>query len=471
MKAFLRRNKQILLILAITLAFHILVGLLTKSYILMQKDSDSYSMFTQNIFLGQVNLMRTPLYPLFIMLVRLISFSPSGYIPIVIAQEIVSLISLVFMYKIIKRYTKNNKLIYAFSFIYSLQPTIWHWNKCILTESLSISLCVIFAWLLIQHIDKPKIWSAITIAIGSFLFIMLRPSFLALFAIIIGFWIVRFIFSKIDRKQSAIGFGISMVCLLLLFGYMHLNYLQNGLYGITNVESGNQIMNLVGGDIYQNPEYQDIVDSLIQSPYWSDKKDLLFALGWEPFSKQFGFNFTPKYISDYVSDTIKLHFSGYAKYTGEKFLKTVGYPISSIIPLSTPEEYLADINSGSYNSAENAKWQAITSSYWNINIINFLTFIVLPVPFIIVYIYLAWVLIYAIVKWAKGKLDWIDLGFSLIVIAQFVTFIISVPPYQYSRLLVPALPFLFVLVYKHITEGRFGWFNMKFTKTKAEGKG
>jgi len=456
MKDFLKRHKQILLILAITIAFRLLVGLLTNSYILMQNDSNTYSNFTENIFLGQVNVQRTPLYPLFIIFVRLISFSPNGYLPIVIAQEIVSLISLVFMYKIIARYTKSNKMIYIFTLIYAFEPTIWHWNKCILTESLSISLGVIFAWLLIRHIDKPKIWSAITIAIGSFLLIMLRPSFLALFAIIIGFWIVRFIISKIDRKQSVIGFGVSLACMLLLFGYMHLNYLQNGWNSITNVDTANQIMNLIEGDIYQNPKYQDIVNSFTENPLWSDRENTAFVLGWIPISnEEFGFNFSPEYVRNYVKDSIKLHFEDYVKYTGEKFIISFFSPVASIIPFSL------DRSIDNFNYATYETWANGMIMHWNILTISFLTYL-LFFPLFFVYIYIFWVIIYAIVKWAKGKLDWIDLGFGLIIFAQLATIVINAPPQNYDRLFQPALPFLFVLVYKHISEGRFDWAQMKW---------
>jgi len=506
MKEFLKRHKQILLVLAITLVFRLLIGLLTDPYIIAQPDSDTYLNFAQNIFLGQVNAQRTPLYPLFIKLVRFISFSPEGYFPIVIAQEIISLISLVFMYKIIKRYTKSTKLIYIFSFVYSLQPTIWHWNKVILTESLSISLAAIFAWLIIHHLDKPKIWSAITIAIGSFLLIMLRPSFLSVFVIIVGFWIVRFIISKIDRKQSVIGFAASLICVILLFGYMHLNYLQNGVNTITSVTYQNQIMNLIEGDIYQNPKYQDIIESLTGSGYWNDKD--AFALGSMLLDKSYKPSFQPQYIMNYVNDTIKLHFSGYIKHIGKNFIESFKVQASSIVSFPTPAYILNNIFGGNSSHQLLDSYSTEMSNHLNIILIRVLNAIMFPVAFFMVFIYLVWAFVYAImtgsntpgqaldprdkvaqgspssvgvlnpavgsrndseraqsfldprIKWCKIKLDWIDLGFCLIIISQLVTIIIGSPA-DYPRLFQPALPFLFVLVYKHISEGRFSLLNRR----------
>lgn len=462
MKNFLKNHKQILYILAITITFRYLVGLLTAPYILYQSDSYTYSTakyFAENIFLGQVNALRTPLYPQFIYLVRLISFSPNGYMPIVVAQEIVSLISIVFMYKIITRYTENNKLIFILSLAYSLQPTIWHWNKCILTESLSISFGVMFAWLLIRHLDKPKAWSAVVLAVSSFLLVMLRPSFLSIFAIVVAFWIVRFIISQADRKQSLIGFGASLACIAVLLGYIHLNYMQNGWKSITKVATANQIMTLIAGDIYENPEYKDVVDSFTSSQYWSDRENMLFALGWVPIDREFGFDFQPEYLRSYVRETIKLHFRDYIKYTGTKFANSVKFTVPSIMSFSSPN----DIDIYAFDYSAYKAWLEEMSDKWNIKIISFLTFLMMFVLFGSAYIYLAWAFIYAIVKWCRGKLDWIDLGFSLIIISQFATIIISISM-DYDRLIQPALPFLFVLVYKHIAEGKFNWLKMEWAE-------
>ena len=465
---YINRHKQILWILAITIVFRLLLYPLSESFILLQYDSDSYSKFTENVFSGPQ--LRTPLYPLFIMFVRFISFSPDGYIPIVIAQEIVSLVSLVFMYKIVTRYTQNSKMIYILTLAYSLQPTIWHWNKCILTESLSISFSVIFAWILIYHLDKPKIWSAITLTAGSFLLVMLRASFLALFAVIIAFWIVRFFISKTDRKQSIIGFGSSLFCVFLLFGYMHLNYLQHGWKSITNVSTANQIMNLIDSELYENPNYQDLTDSLTQNKYWYDRKNMFFYLAWTPVSEEFGSTFEPQYVQSYVKDTIKLHLADYIRYTGRKFINLAGVPVLSVIPLSTPTSLWNDILAGSFDFAAHEAQMTETSEHWNIITIVLLAFFMFPVFFLFVYIYLSWAFIYTIVKWLKGKPDWIDLGFSLIIISQLVTIVISVSD-DHGRLFQPALPFLFALVYKHISEGKFDWLKMKWIDKIFEKQG
>ena len=491
MTNLLKQHKQLFWILTITLIFRLLVGLLTDPYILFQFDSNTYSSaeyFVENIFLGQVNLQRTPIYPLFITFVRWICLAPDGYIPIVVGQEIVSLISLVFMYKIITRYTENNRLVFILSLAYSLHPTIWHWNKCILTESLSISFGVIFAWLLIRHLDKPKIWSAIALAVYSFLLVMLRPSFLSIFAIISTFWVVRFVLSKPDRRQSVTGFMASLVCASLLFSYMHLNYLQNGFEGLTVVSTANQIMNLMDADIYENPNYQDIVDSFTSHPLWlvndEENKKPINYLAWIPLKDGIT-NFQLEYVRNYVSDTIKLHWREYMLYTGKKIVKSAGYQVSTLIPYSLHEFDFEDVN---YSYEKLEAWGEEMNARWNIKLIGFLTFFIHPVvllafvyfslnwafsyavaimllliQFVYVYIYLGWAFSYTIIRWCKGKRDWIDLGVCLIIMSQLATIIISVPM-EYSRLIQPSLPFLFVLVYKHIAEEKIRWIKMEWTK-------
>jgi len=469
MGELIKHNKQILLILGITLVFRLLASQLTEPYILLQQDSDEYSNFDKNIFLGQVDVARTPVYPLFIMFVRWISFSSDPYVPVVVAQEIISLISLVFMYKIVRRYTSDAKLIYVLTLVYALQPTIWHWNKCILTESLSISFGVMFAWLLIRHLDKPKTWSAIVISTGGFLAVMLRPALLSLFAVITVSWVVRFILSNPDRKQSIIGLGTSLFFIALLFGYVKLNHYQNGLKDISTVSTANQIMNLIDADIYENLEYPDIVDSLTSSKYWDDRKDTQFLLGWMPIDKKFGFDFHPEYVKSYVHDTIKLHSKDYVQYMGRKFKKSIYNPVPSIVYMSTPANFWDDIISNKFDYNTFQKWlQEQYDDSTNLIAIVFLTILALFVPFSLVYIYTLCVLIYAIIRWCKGQLDWVDMGFSLVIISALITNTLGGPMEHLSRLFQPTLPFLFILVYKHIAEGRFRWVKMRWLTSRLE---
>jgi hypothetical protein len=225
-------------------------------------DSPSYLNFTENILNGEVNAWRTPIYPIFLKLIRHF-VSPSYFIQLVIlVQSLISFSTIIVFYGIVRSIYKKRHVIFFATLFFALSPSIVNYDKCILTESLSISFIVFYMGLIINYFRKPTIFKAISYTLLTFFAIMLRPSFLFLIPLIAAFWILRFIFIKVDRKICIAGFATSIFCLLLISGYSHLNFIQNGCYSLSAVKNLNQMDILITNNMYSNGNDYEITETI-----------------------------------------------------------------------------------------------------------------------------------------------------------------------------------------------------------------
>jgi len=475
MKNFYVRHKQIIWIMLIIFAFRLAVYFLNSPYILYQNDTNTYSVFKatekinnppfrQNIFKGEINSLRTPLYPWFIKLVRFIFSSPSGYLPIVISQSIISLFAVFVLYKIIRKFTNNKKVLFWTTLAYGLQPTIFHWDKVIITESLSLSFSVFFAYCLIDYLENPKTRKALWLAIFSFLLVMLRPSFLSVFVIIGVFWILRFIINKKDRNQSILGFITSLLCTCLIFAYINANAIQNKTPSLTKASIANKIMNLVDADIWRNNNYADITKIIAESPYWDTsnpsggKNYELFhnGIAWRPFEEKY--NLTDEYINEYANDTIGKNKMTYIKQIGKNFINSAKPFVSTLIMTSSSDKFTGDIDIG-YSAIYEGK-EDVTS--WNFNALTMLSLLLNGLSFFLyIYIFVFISFFINLWKWIKGRIDWIELGLCTLIISEILTVVIGCPT-DFARLLQPIIPFVAILLFKQIAEGKWAFVKMKW---------
>ena len=80
----------------------------------------------------------------------------------------------------LKKMFKTKKTADIVTLLYGCFPEIFTYNRVILTESLSISLLVMYFCLIIKYISEPTNKKTILIGAYTLLLIMLRPSFIYL---------------------------------------------------------------------------------------------------------------------------------------------------------------------------------------------------------------------------------------------------------------------------------------------------
>jgi len=231
-------------------------------------DTASYiDLYKENIFKGELNNSRTPIYPYFCKLIKLFG-EENLYNHIVFAQKILFLLSIVFFYFTLKKLFKSKITYTIITLLYSLCPFIFLWNTVLLTESLTIFEFILLLYFTISYIVEPKKWNAFFIGVVIFLLVMTRPANLFLLGLYVIFWILKFIINKEERKYIKFGFiSIIITIFITLLYCCRMNSLY-GLFNLTGVSDINNVMLISKDDLYKygdNEEIVEIYDNVVES--------------------------------------------------------------------------------------------------------------------------------------------------------------------------------------------------------------
>ena len=179
----------------------ILLTLYNLTPVLNSFDTEYYILAGQNILDGKIDCLRTPVYPLLCQaFIKL--FGVSGMaITMTVFQSIIYLVSLVSLQHI-ANYTIKNKTIRFITLFFYILCIAPGWCNEILTESLSLSGCVIMIDLVLSYVYKPSITKNIALHLFLLLLVFLRPTFIIFFAILPVVWL----FHRTLFKHKTISF-------------------------------------------------------------------------------------------------------------------------------------------------------------------------------------------------------------------------------------------------------------------------
>lgn len=308
----------------------ILVRLLVYSFYsdyTIYPDTESYINYEANILKGEVDKFRTPVYPNFIKFIDVFSENRLElHTNITYVQEIISIISVVILYKTLKNIFKNQSVNCFATILYGCLPSIFTYNRVILTESLSISFFVIYFCLVLKYITKPTNSKTILIAFYTLILIMLRPSFIYLIIMLPILFITIFICKKEYKKQALLGFG-GLACIgIIILGYCYLNKVQNNIFAISNVTQINQLDTVIGMGIYNTGDKQDegIINII------NKRLDGYNSIWYRTTTNKIMEEYTPQQIDEYLSRCIKNNFSMYLNKTIEKIFTISTMPCNEI---------------------------------------------------------------------------------------------------------------------------------------------
>lgn len=191
-------------------------------------DTQYYILAGQNILSGDIDCLRTPVYPLFLALCGL-KGGMYRVLWVTIIQSLIYLYSIKCMYHISCTTIKSSKLAYLATLWYVVVP-VPGWCNMLLSESLSISGCVILISSLIRLIQTQKWVLNILIVLLVTLLIFLRPTFIIFFAILPTLYIYQLITSKNGVKSTYV---IALFLLAVPLGaYMGYTKLYEQEYGV-----------------------------------------------------------------------------------------------------------------------------------------------------------------------------------------------------------------------------------------------
>ena len=118
--------------------------------------------YTKNIFKGQVDKARTPVYPYIIKLIKKIGGEENLCNNVVTFQKLLFIITLIVFYYCVQK-TTNNKIISAIlTIIFGTCPFIIFWNIMLLTESFALFETVLLFFVTIQYLKKSNKFLAVS---------------------------------------------------------------------------------------------------------------------------------------------------------------------------------------------------------------------------------------------------------------------------------------------------------------------
>lgn len=200
-------------------------------------DSLSYAQAADTLLNGDLDLLRTPVYPLIIALLKAIFGPAYAYKILLLVQFIVFLISGILLRKIAVKFTGSIKAAFWISSIFLLFPGHIVTSVNIMTESFSVSGVIILIWSLVRSHPKYPTWTdAILSGLVLAFLIYLRPIFLYLLPVTFVYYLLLLIRFKKDYQFSfSVGCAMLAVIVASLFVYQHAMTKKYGIHAITIV--------------------------------------------------------------------------------------------------------------------------------------------------------------------------------------------------------------------------------------------
>lgn len=155
-------------------------------------DTSSYiSAWDNSWSKGIIDELRTPIYPLFLGLLKAISVNHFYTIAIII-QHCIFLTSVFYFKRILEWNIKSETVVRWITLLYAVLPATSTWASCILTECFAISGVVFLFYNLLKFERHPSVSSVIWSTIWLAFLVFLRPAFLYLIPACLIAWALFF---------------------------------------------------------------------------------------------------------------------------------------------------------------------------------------------------------------------------------------------------------------------------------------
>ena len=163
---------------------------------ILSTDSQSYCEAMTTFLNGAIDKWRTPFYPLFIYLCKLISPIDNFLFTVCVMQSLIFIYSAKFLHLLSGRFIKNENIKLFILAIYSIHPSLTVFNIHILSESLALSFMVFLIYNLIRFSETLKtkfIFSSISITL---VLLCLRPAMLSILPVMAVYFTSLYIIKK-----------------------------------------------------------------------------------------------------------------------------------------------------------------------------------------------------------------------------------------------------------------------------------
>ena len=290
-------------------------------------DTEYYLLAGQNILDGKIDCLRTPVYPLLCQaFIKL--FGAEGLpTAMTIFQSIIYLISLISLQHIATYTIKNNAIrnITLICYIICIAPG---WCNEILTESLSISGCIIMSDLVLSFVYKPSWIKSIGLHIFLILLVFLRPTFIIFFAILPVVWL----FHRTMLKYKAVSIALTFICIVCYGAYCSAYKNAYGRFGSSATLVFNKIY-----DAHRGGYWDTSAVKTPESKKWIDYIDENYSGNYDIFYHTFmdhPESMVP--ISNGCDEIIRSHKSEWQKYRIQLFASSCDKRMLAAVNTHTP---------------------------------------------------------------------------------------------------------------------------------------
>lgn len=199
-------------------------------------DTPSYLSAWDKLSQGELDTFRTPLYPAFLGVMKLL-FGKAWAWMAVIVQYAIFLLSVKYFHKMASMLLKEKAALIVTAF-YAIYPTFNTWGNLILTDSVGLSLSIFFIYASMKIIIDGSMKHALPMTLLLILLLALRPSSVSLLIpAALSFFLL--IFMKEKRPAGVASLTGVVLCSFLLIGYSYKIKEKTGVFTPSTVSVAN----------------------------------------------------------------------------------------------------------------------------------------------------------------------------------------------------------------------------------------
>ena len=245
-------------------------------------DTNSYYHAKDLILSGSFDHLRTPLYPVFLLITQY-------KIITTLFQWLIFFVSIAFLYKVLKNLKISQRLIFAAMIIYVCHPVFTFYQNLRIPEALGISLSCMFVYYLVAFIKTEKKSFCWIFHIIMLSLILLKPGFI--FLLVISVMLLFYLFFKKRKLVLSFIFPFFFV-LLSLWGYGLAMKKTYDVFSISSVSDINLYWMLreqdkINLDSVENDEVKSFISDKIDTHYenfryyYYEANTILYQYGWK----------------------------------------------------------------------------------------------------------------------------------------------------------------------------------------------
>ena len=292
-------------------------------------DTNSYyDAWANNLIAGRIDVWRTPVYPIFLGLVKWIFGRYSDFMAICL-QHLIFLVSIRYFYRLAMRFINSKRIVFGLTLLYIFPFMIWH--NILETESLTLSGFVFLLY--VVYTLRTEFSVGLMIVFLSLLvgLLFLRPASVYLLPVLFLWWGIVGCKEK-QYKTALCGMACVLFAMMSVLGYMKAVEKEYGLFTISKIGLLNQLViafdrDLINTDIIQDADLRISIDECLATGRGG------FDAAWYLLNQHDAKKLAKAIRDSYCSNPIKYieHTLSYIQLTRKHGLVIIDHPNLAIV--------------------------------------------------------------------------------------------------------------------------------------------